>query len=265
MIHERAFFLHIPRTGGTSLTRILMKKYGAPKIIGQHHLFLELVADKDRAPKFISGHFYAHQLPDWASAEADIFTVMRNPIDRLLSAHKYCRRVVQTGKVVPPNMKYAAETDFLEYAFSEQGRADRHMALYILGLDGAAKSGSASFDALLERAKERLQTYHVIVTDQIDTFASASQADTLRLNTTETDEADDAIRRNERLNELLRYDFELYNYAVGLTQDGRTGAGQITPPSEDVGAAVTPRDDSLAFTSYGKLRNAFSSLFRRNA
>lgn len=215
---HNAFFLHIPRTAGTTFTRILAKRYGNPTIVATSKEFTALAADRDRAPKLITGHFYAYQLPEWSQRDTTIFTIVRDPLDRLISSYRFCRRLAAAGQELPAHMKYASDVDFLEYAFSIHGNTDRHMALYLLGLDAGDSASTTPLRTLLARAKARLRGYRCVLTGQVDDIASGAGQRPQHLNTTDAEGFEDAIRESKLLAEALKYDYELYEYAAELAR-----------------------------------------------
>ena len=88
---RRIFFLHIPKTGGTSINEILSTTFGRA-------VFIE-VADNEKAVERIPAVMLAsivsgHQFYPFIDVcrPCDVVTLIRNPVDRALSAFKYISR-----------------------------------------------------------------------------------------------------------------------------------------------------------------------------
>ena len=88
-------FLHVPKTGGSSVQMEFVKHIGSNRS-GRSALFDALYVDPDEAQiakagsaRYVGGHI------DWATFErfrqpgAYVFTVLRDPFDRLLSSYLY--------------------------------------------------------------------------------------------------------------------------------------------------------------------------------
>jgi Sulfotransferase family len=88
-------FLHIPKTGGSSVQKEFVKHIGSNRS-GRSALFDSIYAEPDaaqiaraQASRYVGGHL------DWSTFErfrqpgAFVFTVLREPFDRLLSSYLY--------------------------------------------------------------------------------------------------------------------------------------------------------------------------------
>ena len=96
MTQRNVLFEHIPKCGGTSVLNYLMAQYDTASIcyIRGHQLqadleyFLQLPAAKREQARLIVGHgahhFIPHISPDWLN-----LTVLRNPVDRIISHYNY--------------------------------------------------------------------------------------------------------------------------------------------------------------------------------
>lgn len=90
-------FLHIPKTAGTSLIELLARNFDAGdvcRITDIHRTLSEITADVEVAvaegKRLICGHFpYAAIAP--LRHEVTPFTVLRHPIDRIVSLYKFWR------------------------------------------------------------------------------------------------------------------------------------------------------------------------------
>lgn len=85
-IPERLLFLWIPKTGGTSVYDSLSSVCYFPK---------EIVSPK-KIKRGTHGHFSLHSIYDMQELfQFDIFTVVRNPYDRIVSLFFYLKKVGQ--------------------------------------------------------------------------------------------------------------------------------------------------------------------------
>jgi hypothetical protein len=82
------FYLHLPKTGGTSFTDAIVQLYGYSRIFGQNGditiEYLSSLGDRLSGSVFIAGHPGRGIVP-WLGGRADIFTILRKPIDHAVS------------------------------------------------------------------------------------------------------------------------------------------------------------------------------------
>jgi hypothetical protein len=91
---RKLVFLHIPRTGGTTMREQISRAF-APAEICPHRLGLprDCSMDELAAYRFFAGHFSPDDI-DRIPGEKCVFTVLRDPLERLLSLRNssICRR-----------------------------------------------------------------------------------------------------------------------------------------------------------------------------
>lgn len=88
---DRVFFLHVPKTGGSSLTAALAKKFASWEIFPWHHSRLDLFDPSDLMKfRFFHGHFTMADF-DYIPKPARIVTLLREPRARILSLYHYWR------------------------------------------------------------------------------------------------------------------------------------------------------------------------------
>ncbi|OSQ45266.1 sulfotransferase family 2 domain-containing protein [Marivita geojedonensis] len=97
-------FVHIPKTAGTSITQVLRSKSIGYQYFSTHQ---ELTACTDiNVYSTVAGHFYLSKLLEKRGSNAgDVFTVIRNPVDRFLSAVGHARRAEENPESFGPSMK----------------------------------------------------------------------------------------------------------------------------------------------------------------
>jgi len=118
----RLVFVHIPRSGGTSLHHILAQGLGSDRICGARHNSLWLCSGADLArARLFSGHYDRNCVALIPGREVKVVTMLRNPRRRLLSLYDYLR--AHRPKVIKANDLMLAEvarkyglSDFLDAA-----------------------------------------------------------------------------------------------------------------------------------------------------
>ncbi len=94
MNFEKVIFLHIAKTGGTSLVEYFRQRLPQDAVLS-HGDFISvndnppLRADLVARNKFVSGHFGFDYINDYLS-DAYSFTFLRDPVARVLSFYKFC-------------------------------------------------------------------------------------------------------------------------------------------------------------------------------
>jgi len=89
-------FMHIPKTGGTTLNKIFKRSYTENEIYDHVPLeamskhFSQLKEDDKKGIKAISGHHF-YGIHDLFSKPYTYFTMMRNPIERVISLYYFLK------------------------------------------------------------------------------------------------------------------------------------------------------------------------------
>lgn len=168
----KLLFTHIPKTAGTSLALALDKITG-PRITFGQWTELRDMPDSDLVKyNLITGHFYAFQLDRPCLKPYVRITVLRDPIERLVSAYNFARWCVETG-TADPRQTFTAQVSIFEYVMSSTGVSDRHSQLYMLGLDENDDARITPLSVLRERSQERLQSMVVAVVPRLGAVLSA--------------------------------------------------------------------------------------------
>jgi Polysaccharide biosynthesis enzyme WcbI/Sulfotransferase family len=94
MQHEQLIFLHIPKTAGSSLNKMLSEAYGVQQPDGKfthYNSTLTLIKDpKRRERPVILGHVH-HDVIDVLSPNRKVITFLRDPIERTISAFEFMK------------------------------------------------------------------------------------------------------------------------------------------------------------------------------
>jgi len=88
---DRVFFLHVPKTGGSSLSSALAKKFASWEIFPWRHGRFDLFSQAQLMPfRFFHGHFVISDL-DYVPGPVRSVTLLREPRDRIVSLYNYWR------------------------------------------------------------------------------------------------------------------------------------------------------------------------------
>lgn len=95
---NKTIFLHIPKAGGTSFFELLRRHYGTESVFhiltekGKNNVeqFEQLTPDQKAKIHFISGHV-SYGFHQQLKIPPDYITILRNPVDRVLSNYYYIR------------------------------------------------------------------------------------------------------------------------------------------------------------------------------
>jgi hypothetical protein len=92
------FFLHLPRTAGTTLNAILRDTFGRDEILTvyseqEYREFREIEAARLDAVRLIQGHLFLEQYdpPRIYSRAVSVFTFLREPVARLVSEYQFLK------------------------------------------------------------------------------------------------------------------------------------------------------------------------------
>lgn len=94
MNYEKVIFLHIAKTGGTSIVEFFRSQLPADSVLSHGEFYT--ITDNPPLPltivenkQFISGHFGYDYIKDYLE-DTYTFTLLRDPVRRVLSFYKFC-------------------------------------------------------------------------------------------------------------------------------------------------------------------------------
>jgi hypothetical protein len=159
-----AFFLHIPRTAGTTLNTVLRNNFAPAEIIevydqADYAAHARHSAEELRGVRLIQGHLLlqCYDPPRMYGAPVQVFTFLRDPIERLVSEYAFLR-------AWKANHMYAYLNDnnvsFRDYILSDEPklryRGRNFMTRCVAGRDTGAKAYPLTAVALAKRHLERV-------------------------------------------------------------------------------------------------------------
>ena len=240
------FFLHIPRTGGTSLIEYLDRKMMSADICPAHEMFeFEQLHQEGRLNSFgfYRGHFGINMLDQIAPFDGHLITLMRSPLPRIFSTWRHA------GRARPPfprdlspltvrahrNFEAARNLSFRQYCewIMEQGFQSIFNQMTVwLGLGrGFGVAEDPDLDrSVLERAKRAVERFSFIgFSESLDLSVKALQSQfgwdgesIAHANAgpiSPFPEDDELIKW---LSHAAKFDIELYNYAASRFACART-------------------------------------------
>jgi hypothetical protein len=109
-------FLHIQKTAGSSIVDVARRYYG--ESVTSHGEYRDLALDQIRHRRFVSGHF-GYQFARNLMRERFSFTVLRDPIERVLSMYYFCRSRDPSEFIIYRRAHELDLHDFLLAGFSD--------------------------------------------------------------------------------------------------------------------------------------------------
>ncbi|OLS34054.1 sulfotransferase family 2 domain-containing protein [Bacillus sp. MRMR6] len=150
MINDKlTVFMHIPKTGGTTLSEILRQQYVFGEIFDHDSLggimkkADQLTIEEKRNIKAVAGHYF-YGVHEQFKKSCTYFTMLREPIDRVLSSYYFLRNYKGYERVKNMSLR--------EFVLNEP-EAKNLQTLMICG---------QKLHPNLEKAKENLKTFKVV-------------------------------------------------------------------------------------------------------
>lgn len=158
--NEILYYLHIPKTAGTSFTNIIQKHF-APEAVYQPnsiHEYLNTPPDVVERTRFLVGHL-VYDLKPVITRKPIYITMLRDPVERTISEYAQIQRAPH----------HAAHPIVKNQSLLEYVKDPRNVLIYgnlqtrFIGVDSTLEAGEGwdevANPAVLQRALERLETF----------------------------------------------------------------------------------------------------------
>lgn len=176
---SRLIFLHIPKTGGTTLVHILQRTYGGGNVLSSYNdsslLSAEVVdllraGRLSRAPVFTS--HLAFGIHEFVPDACTYVTLLRDPIDRTLSQYAHVMRELEAQTPGRSRPSGEAPVSLTDYVQDPAFYLDNLQTRLLAGFEAFALPFGACGRDVLEQAKHNLETRVEVagVTERFDEF-----------------------------------------------------------------------------------------------
>jgi len=165
MAKETAIFLHVPRTAGTTLHRIIDRQYSEHtdcwigRDVRDGPEFIRFDAARRGQIRMLRGHF-AYGLHKWIPGPAAYFTILRHPIERVISFYCFVRR---NPAHYAHEALLAAGTTLYQYVKSQSTPVTSNFATRMISGSWADAPREPCTQVTLLRAKRNLAERFVLI------------------------------------------------------------------------------------------------------
>ena len=250
---DRYFFIHVPKAAGTSMFRIFRDLLGTENVGPMLTDFNQAGVETVSEYRLLGGHLGFHQLKHFG--ERRVFTMLRHPVDCVISRYYYHRGLVAGASVGP---EVQASRDLLLDELVAEGHQNAlrfyfNTAVWQLAGMGFAGYRGGSETEALRLAKDHLaQCDFVGILEQIEdsldlmsyTFGWPPVVEIPLENATSgrvrLEQVDSGLR--QRIKERSCLDMELYDYGLSLFTKQKRGMmrAALGQRSADPPPAVAP-------------------------
>ena len=165
---DKLFFLHVPKTAGSSFTRILKSLYDEADIFHQMDTpsLIQLLASGDHHHRLYIGHYY-HEALDRFPVKPRVVTFLRDPRERVISHYYYYQKqspeavekMAPWDKVIVDLTRKYSFDDFISLDMPEVEQAFSNVQVRHIGTntDDLVPADESGRTALVEKAMANLK------------------------------------------------------------------------------------------------------------
>lgn len=157
-------FMHIGKVGGSAVIRELANRFAGRRIVHASPWSMDAMSEEDlAAADLIMGHWSARHLSK-LPARRFVFTMVREPVDRVLSAYAFLRQwrgaIDETNDRAVLLARELSFEDFIEHDEAQVLRVVRDHQTRFLG--GDWRDHAPVDDATFSRALKNVETFDVV-------------------------------------------------------------------------------------------------------
>lgn len=159
---SRIVYVHVPKTGGTSMWASLIRAFPSHVYYASIHACLK----NPPAPEdydLIGLHFSPTVLGDYLSEDDWVVGMVRHPTERFLSAVMHSRRENEDPETFTASMKAMRDMDLADYLATEFGRYESRLQLITFGTDHRQSVDALSDQDMLSSALGFMQQKNVVL------------------------------------------------------------------------------------------------------
>jgi len=223
-------FLHIPKTAGTTLNRVLQKQYKPEQLyyLGANaqesvRAYQALAAQKKKAIRLVSGHT-AYGFHEYVPGSSTYFTFLRDPVERVVSFYHYVKKSEQHYLNSAAVNEFSGIKPFVNSGITKM--VDNGQTRLISGTWLEPGFGEITAQ-IFEQAKTNLSQRFSIVglTEQFDAtlllfrqLFNWQNISYIRQNVTKSNQNNRQLSAEERetITAINRWDMALYRHAQSL-------------------------------------------------
>ncbi len=164
---QAVIFLHMPKTAGSTLNSIVERQYRSVEILSiDSRRVVESMEEFKLLPnqqlekiKLLKGHMY-FGLHEYLPMPSTYITILREPIDRVISTYYYIRREKNHKHYELANQA----KDLKDYLFKDQGKQlNNGQTRLLAGMDSLEVEFGNCSNEMLEAAKNNLRKYFSVL------------------------------------------------------------------------------------------------------
>jgi Sulfotransferase family len=159
---SRIVYVHVPKTGGTSMWVSLARAFPSHAYYGSSYACLKNPPAPDDYD-LIGLHFSPTVLSEFLSEDDWVVGMVRHPTERFLSGVVHCRRQSEDPETFTPSMRAMRDMDLADYLATEFGRFESRLQLITFGTDYRQPADALSDQEMLSSALAFAQRKNVIL------------------------------------------------------------------------------------------------------